>query len=1089
MRTNKHNRPTHRSNIVPQFLGLIVILAVSVSGTHAQRQRSVAPATLPHHAASAVLDFGMRYPDELVSVIVQQVHVGGSAQALISQLQGQVTNDLQIINAVAARVPGRALAVLAASPEVKWVSLDSPIAKSSADDGVVTLREDFDSIIYQDQPTMGQWSNSATWPGQTWAEMGENDGPNEGDVLIAPFLGGQYIGLRMRGAGKGLQSSINLSDALNAHLSFSYRRKNFDAESDDATLEVSHDDGATWSAIGHITGPADDQQIQSVEYDLTPFAGHNIQIRFVLGNAISALSHFYLDALRVTYTPRVEKNPTIVVGTFQSFLPIVASPDGATPAIEVTTEAKASLQLTQDNNHRSPSAVNTIIDVRDSFSANSFCNEDGWVAWGNCWVESEPASSGAGIALGHVRVAGNKLTLEDSPDSGGQPSVSRQVNLGNAASAYVEFDFQTSAGVDASDSIVFEASTDNGATYITLITITGINGAVNRHQHIDLTRFAGSTVTLRFRVAFDYGVSDEKFYVSVIGVLFDRIQSAAGWSGLLPSQTTWKYLADGTNQGSNWRQPGFNDSAWSSGLAALGYGFGNEQTVVSYGSNVSNKYITTYFRHTFNVADVSQINSLYTYLMVDDGAVVYLNGTEIKRYNMPTGSVSYTSLASSAIGSSVSWQYYDLPISALVNGENIIAVEVHQASASSSDLLFDMELGGYSACGDCINVSSMTPFIKSIKADQAWNSAARVQGQGVAVAVVDSGISPNADLLGAMQDETVITQVSFISGTSSVDDLNGHGSHVAGIIGGNGGRSRGMYMGVAPKAKLIDVKVLNDYGLGSTSSVVAGLQWIYNNRSLYNIKVVNLSLNNIVLESYNTSPLDAALEILWFNKIVVVVAAGNTGSTLLFPPSNDPFVITVGSADDQGTAALTDDTISTFSAYGTTSDGFAKPDLVAPGRNIVSLLASDDSNLVLLHPTNVVTTTTGARYFKMSGTSMASAVVAGAVALLLQDEPNLNPDQVKYRLKATANTAWSGYTATKAGAGYLDIYAAVNGTSTQTANTGISASQSLFSGSTPPVWGSVNWSSVNWSSVNWSSVNWSAVNWSSVNWSSVNWGQ
>ena len=294
-------------------------------------------------------------------------------------------------------------------------------------------------------------------------------------------------------------------------------------------------------------------------------------------------------------------------------------------------------------------------------------------------------------------------------------------------------------------------------------------------------------------------------------------------------------------------------------------------------------------------------------------------------------------------------------------------------------------------------------------------------------------------------------------------------------------------MGVAPKARLVDVKVLNDQGQGSTSAVVSGLQWIYDNRLTYNIKVVNLSLNSAVIESYHTSPLDAALEILWFNKVVVVVSVGNTSSTSIYPPANDPFVITVGAVDDKGTVAITDDAMAAFSTWGTTSNGFAKPDLVAPGRNIVSVLSSDDCNLVTSHSGNAVTYSTGTRYFKMSGTSMASAVVAGAAALLLQDEPNLNPDQVKYRLKATANTAWTGYTAAKAGAGYLDINAAVNGTTTQAANTGIQASQALFGGTQPPVWGSVNWSSVNWSSVNWSSVNWSSVNWSSVNWSSVDW--
>jgi serine protease AprX len=231
--------------------------------------------------------------------------------------------------------------------------------------------------------------------------------------------------------------------------------------------------------------------------------------------------------------------------------------------------------------------------------------------------------------------------------------------------------------------------------------------------------------------------------------------------------------------------------------------------------------------------------------------------------------------------------------------------------------------------------------------------------------------------------------------------------------------------------------------------------------------------------------------VLWFNGIVVVVSAGNNGSTangILYPPANDPFVISVGAVDDKGTAAITDDEVASFSAYGVTNEGFAKPDLVAPGKNIVSLLASDDDNLVLNHTTFAVNSSTSTRYFRMSGTSMASAVVAGAAALLLQDEPNLTPDQVKYRLTATANKTWSGYTALKAGAGYLDIYAAVNSATTQSANTNIPASQLLWTGATPVNWTSVNWNSVNWNSVNWNSVNWNSVNWNSVNWNSVDWG-
>jgi serine protease AprX len=260
---------------------------------------------------------------------------------------------------------------------------------------------------------------------------------------------------------------------------------------------------------------------------------------------------------------------------------------------------------------------------------------------------------------------------------------------------------------------------------------------------------------------------------------------------------------------------------------------------------------------------------------------------------------------------------------------------------------------------------------------------------------------------------------------------------------------------------------------------------VLDNKAKYNIRVVNLSLNSSVAQSYHTSPLDAACEILWFNGIVVVVSAGNNGTATLFPPANDPFVITVGATDDKGTLAASDDGVATFSAYGLTESGFAKPDLVAPGRNIIGLLPENDKlTMSAARVANRIDKT----YFKMSGTSVSAPMVAGAVTLLLQDEPNLTPDQVKYRLLATANKNWPGYNAAKAGAGYLDVYAAVHGATVQSANTGLPASQLLWTGSEPVNWNSVNWESANWESVNWESVNWESVNWESVNWESDYWG-
>jgi serine protease AprX len=414
-------------------------------------------------------------------------------------------------------------------------------------------------------------------------------------------------------------------------------------------------------------------------------------------------------------------------------------------------------------------------------------------------------------------------------------------------------------------------------------------------------------------------------------------------------------------------------------------------------------------------------------------------------------------------------------------------------------------------------------YNRSVLANSVWmNNPA--PGEGVTVAVVDGGMANHVDLttnsvsrIIASVDftkdaeftysvESLATQAVIAyppiegeammslpfggdginTGSVGLDDY-GHGTHVAGIIGGMGQASQGARLGNAPLVNLVNVKVTGADGSGYLSDMIYGLQWIYENRVAYNIRVVNISMNSAVPESYHTSPVDAAVEILWFNGIVVVVAAGNNGTGSepvdLLPPANDPFVITVGATDDMGTSWLLDDAMANFSAYGTTEDGFSKPDLVAPGRNIISLLASTTSTVYLEHPTHRVDD----YYFRMSGTSMSTPMVTGAVALMLQRNPNLNPDQVKYRLMSTARSNWPAYNVAKAGAGYLNTFDAVMGTSTQTANTGVAPSKMLTTGSEPITWGSVGWNSVGWNSVGWNSVGWNSVGWNSVGWNSVGW--
>lgn len=179
------------------------------------------------------------------------------------------------------------------------------------------------------------------------------------------------------------------------------------------------------------------------------------------------------------------------------------------------------------------------------------------------------------------------------------------------------------------------------------------------------------------------------------GLFTTGILSATADTTLVPLGSTWKYRDDGTNQGTGWRAPAFDDSAWVSGPAELGYGDGDEATVVN-GGPATNHFITTYFRKSFNVANPAAFNSLKIRLLRDDGAVVYINGTEVRRDNMPTGTISSATLASAALGAPAEATFYETSIgtASLVAGNNVIAVEVHQANATSTDLSFNLELTG-----------------------------------------------------------------------------------------------------------------------------------------------------------------------------------------------------------------------------------------------------------------------------------------------------------------------------------------------------------------------------------------------------------
>jgi serine protease AprX len=346
-------------------------------------------------------------------------------------------------------------------------------------------------------------------------------------------------------------------------------------------------------------------------------------------------------------------------------------------------------------------------------------------------------------------------------------------------------------------------------------------------------------------------------------------------------------------------------------------------------------------------------------------------------------------------------------------GGAVISANSAEVDEIASDAAYD-HLSGDPLVKVGMSVSNQATAADQVRAGVAGGllgigAIPGVSGQGIGVAVVDSGISPHAALVNK-----VVANVSLISDDPSVGDAFGHGTHIAGIIAGNATAARsvtGLFNGgIAPGVQLVNVRVLGADGVGRTSDVIAGIQWVIANRTRYNIRIINLSLGHPVMEPAATDPLCEVVADAVNAGIVVVAAAGNDGMAAdgsrvlggINSPGNSPWAITVGSINTWGTAGRSDDTLTTYSSHGPTRfDGAVKPDVAAPGNKIVSLEASGayiPSAYSYLHRAGSGTNS----YMQLSGTSMATPIVSGGVALLLQGSPNMSPSQIKMALQGGA---------------------------------------------------------------------------------------
>jgi serine protease AprX len=321
--------------------------------------------------------------------------------------------------------------------------------------------------------------------------------------------------------------------------------------------------------------------------------------------------------------------------------------------------------------------------------------------------------------------------------------------------------------------------------------------------------------------------------------------------------------------------------------------------------------------------------------------------------------------------------------------------------------------------GDLPVVADMSVTNKVTTADRVWAGTSGLlglfgtpgyKGEGIGVAVIDSGISDHVAL-----SSRVVARVNLVSTEPGVTgDPFGHGTHIAGIIGGStsaSNRITNAYAGgSAPAVHFADVRVLGRNGAGYTSDVIAGIDWVIANARRYRLRVINLSLGHPVAEPSATDPLCRAVARAVNAGLAVVVSAGNYGRTAtgapilggITSPGNSPFAITVGAVDTRGTLDRGDDRIAPYSSRGPTRYDFAvKPDVVAPGSSLVSLEAPG-SWLLSNYPAFHVAGTGRNAYYRLSGTSMSAAVVSGGVALLLDARPQLTPAQVKVALQTGA---------------------------------------------------------------------------------------
>ncbi|MCA9923058.1 MAG: S8 family peptidase, partial [Anaerolineales bacterium] len=623
---------------------------------------------------------------------------------------------------------------------------------------------------------------------------------------------------------------------------------------------------------------------------------------------------------------------------------------------------------------------------RDQFDTVAYSNNDGTVDWNSSWVEYDPYG-GYGASGGWVYVYDGMLTFDYAWDE----AVSRSFNLAGAPDATLSLDWQT-YGLDNGEALSLLISKNGNTSFVELDSFGGSDSGTTSY---DISDYMSSNTTIKFANVGAYWESGEYAYIDNVQIAFEDENASSQSNNIIEMDVRDKFNAVAYDNNDGLMQ-------WAGGwiendAAGMGLTIGN--ALITNGALQLDNYPLTYTGPSFARA-VDLSGSVSTASLSFD----YTTGSGVNHSDQISvevsinGGATYTTIGTleDIYGDVSRTGIYD--ITPYASADTMIRFRVSEGYNNYNKYFrVDNVRVAYTGVYDA-------DYVALVDAEALHENG--INGTGITVAVVDTGYWSHPEIDNNVNGNLrVLAQYNAISGqlenpTANTDD-SGHGSHLNSLILNNnteGGRS-----GIAPNANLVSVKAFDMNGVGSYADIISGIDWAVTNKDAYDIRVLNLSFSTTPQSYYWDDPLNQAVMRAWQAGIVVVAAAGNIGPDAMSVgvPGNVPYVITAGAQFDSFTPHdQTDDMLASFSSVGPTVEGFVKPDLVAPGAHLSGVI-SPDSQIALLNSDKYA----GHDGYTVSGTSQATAVTSGVVALMLQYEPTLTPDDVKCRLLYNARPA------------------------------------------------------------------------------------